>query len=165
MVRGLERFRSSLGMYPEKGDSTTYRRTGRLGRSWAISYTINARGMAGETGTNVEYAHWVQDDELQAWMHRGRWSNTDERVAEQHRGTILADFSTVIEGALSRSSRRNDLAAPIQDQPTAGAAVECTDPVSTLRQSSYAPETWLVYHHPEPVQRPMRLVNQRGVED
>ena len=106
MVRGLERFRSSLGVYPAKGDSTTYRRTGRLGRSWAISYTINARGMTGETGTNAEYARWVQDDELQAWMHRGRWLNTDEQVAQQHRGAILSDFTTVIQGELSRAARR-----------------------------------------------------------
>lgn len=103
LIRGLERFRSSLATYPPKPEGSSYRRTGRLGRSWAISHNITARGIEGETGTKLEYAHWVQDEERQAWMHRDRWRNTDVSVANRHREPILMDFNVTMQEALRRA--------------------------------------------------------------
>ena len=102
MVRGLERFRSDLSTYPPAPPESSYVRTGTLGRSWAIDYTINARGMSGETGTAIPYAPYVQDAERQAWMHEDRWRNTDVAVAQRHRGAILANFSTTIQTEFDR---------------------------------------------------------------
>ena len=103
LVRSLERFRADLAHYPPARTDSTYRRTGRLGRSWAIRYSVTARGIEGETGTNVEYGPYVQDAERQAWMHRGRWDNTDEDVARRHRAAVLADFREVVQGELDRA--------------------------------------------------------------
>ena len=104
LVRSLERFRVDLAHYPSPPEESSYRRTGRLGRSWALRYTVNARGIEGETGTNVEYAQRVQSEELQAWMHRDRW-DTDETIANRHRGAILADFHQEVQAELNRTAQ------------------------------------------------------------
>lgn len=106
LIRGLERFRVDLAHYPAPPADSTYRRTGTLGRSWALRHTINARGIEGETGTNVEYGPFVQEEERQAWMHRGRWDNTDENVANRNRTAILDDFNDVMQAELNRAARR-----------------------------------------------------------
>ena len=103
LVRSLERFRADLAHYPPQREGSRYRRTGRLGRSWAVRHSVTARGIEGETGTNVAHGPFVQDAERQGWMHRGRWENTDEAVAARHRAAALADFQAAVQAELRRT--------------------------------------------------------------
>lgn len=105
LVRGLERFRADLAHYPPPPPDSSYTRTGTLGRSWATRHELGAGRFDGETGTNVDYGPYVQDAERQAWMHRDRWNNTDENVADRHRGAILADFNQTTQEELNRAAR------------------------------------------------------------
>ena len=102
LERSLERLRSSLAQYPEQPPDSDYVRTGTLGRSWDIDYTVEGQTVAGQTGTAVRYAPYVQDAERQAWMHRGRWENTDQGVVDLHRGAVMEEFAVAIRRELDR---------------------------------------------------------------
>ena len=102
LVRSLERLRSSLAQYPEQPPAGEYARTGTLGRSWDIDYTVEGQTVGGQTGTAVRYAPYVQDAERQAWMHRGRWENTDQGVVDLHRGAVIEEFAVAIRRELDR---------------------------------------------------------------
>lgn len=77
----------SVPSYPDAPDSSTYDRTGQLGRSLGSDigggalgepsiYTIKnlgSTGYEGKFGTNLDYADVVIGDGTQAQAHAGRW--------------------------------------------------------------------------------------------
>src|SRR3990172_6913938 len=74
MQRAVFRLQADMAKYPPQ-PPTTYRRTGRLGRSWTTQVTSMGEGLLGEVGTNVIYAPFVQSVSFQSrWMHH--WRNT-----------------------------------------------------------------------------------------
>lgn len=73
---------SSVPSYPAPPASSTYRRTGTLGRSLIIGnmgagnileIKDTGIGIEGRFGTRLHYAQYVIGETTQAWMHRGRW--------------------------------------------------------------------------------------------
>lgn len=77
-----------------------YVRTGKLGQSWTWRIETTASGMYGKVGTNMSYARWVQNDELQARIHRGNWM-TDSGALEHRRAEIVQRFRRAIMAALA----------------------------------------------------------------
>ena len=72
--------------YPAPPETSSYVRTGTLGRSLGSSpaggkgatptvYSVTGTGMniQGTFGTNLSYAKYVIDPDRQAYMHKGRW--------------------------------------------------------------------------------------------
>jgi hypothetical protein len=88
--------------YPPKVDSSVYRRTGTLGRSW--SRRIDGAGLTirGEVGSNANIAPYnrvVQDRERQARVHRGRWI-TVQSAAQRNERAIDEMFRRRLEQVL-----------------------------------------------------------------
>jgi hypothetical protein len=97
--------------YPDPPDTSTYRRTGTLGRTLGIDpggfksgtpdiyevKTLGAYSLA-RFGTRLDYAPYVIGDpgKEQAWMHRGRWW-TLPGVAEKARGKIQQVWETLAD--------------------------------------------------------------------
>lgn len=50
-----------------------YRRSGTLGKSWTTDVRATSENIRGVLGTIRPYAQYVQDEELQAQMHKGHW--------------------------------------------------------------------------------------------
>jgi hypothetical protein len=66
--------------YPPERPGQKYKRTGRLGDSWA---TRTAGPMMRAIYNPTPYAHWVVGDthgNRQAWMHKGRWWIARQKV-------------------------------------------------------------------------------------
>ncbi len=82
--------------YPPQPPTSTYVRTGQLGRSITSLQGAhpNALGRVGELGgdivgiigTNLEYAPYVIDKERQAYMHKGRWYTLQDVVTKASEG-------------------------------------------------------------------------------
>ena len=88
--------RADVKQYPPPPASSTYARTGTLGRSWASRVS----GLRAVIGNITGYAPYVQGADTQAWMHKGRWRTTAD-VARQ-----MADpVKRFIEAALARWAR------------------------------------------------------------
>lgn len=77
-------FSSFLKDYPPQPATSSYRRTGTLGRTWATampSFTMLGNGFEGKIGNATPYASLVQGDGTQARAHEGRWQ-TDMQAIE-----------------------------------------------------------------------------------
>jgi len=107
MERLRKRIAERLATYPPPtgGD---YERTGDLGRGWAQEggVQVDASGtnqfadrVSMELRNPVEYAAWVQDPEMQAGVHRGRWITTQGAI-DAETGPFMSDLQNSIEGAL-----------------------------------------------------------------
>lgn len=100
----------SVPEYPEPPGTSTYTRTGTLGRTLGSSEGGGRSGgkpdiyevkqgpgyTEGEFGTNLSYAPYVIGDNEQAWMHRGRWW-TIATVAERAKDGIERLFQAAAE--------------------------------------------------------------------
>ena len=95
MSRAVLYVQQSVPPYPSPPATSTYRRTGTLGRSTTTAVRDEADGVTGIIGNNVEYAPYVIGRETQAWMHVGRWW-TLEAVVEQQGGEIAEIISNEI---------------------------------------------------------------------
>lgn len=82
------------------GQSDHYRRTGTLGRRWTTKRIRTTTMVGAEIGNNTEYGRWVQDDALQARMHRGRWV-TDVQALEQVDEDVVDDVRSELVNALN----------------------------------------------------------------
>lgn len=77
--------------YPPARRASAYKRTGTLRRSWSRRIEGSGVGTVGIVGSNgymAPYNRRVQDAELQARVHQGRWTNTIQNVRERSRGQI-----------------------------------------------------------------------------
>jgi hypothetical protein len=75
----LDEARDAAAQYPPELPNQVYIRTGDLGEAWATAQPLTAR--TGDTVTVrlqnlTPYAGYVQDEEDQAAIHRGRWDTT-----------------------------------------------------------------------------------------
>lgn len=87
--------------YPPERPAQKYVRTGALGRSYGTE--VEAIGnLTIETLTvGVPYAHWVVDENKQAWMHRGRWWTAQQVLADARDG-IVAIYTKFIDGWVAK---------------------------------------------------------------
>ena len=99
MNRAVLRIQADMQKYPPKPRTSTYRRTGTLGRSWTSDVTNMAEGVRGRVGNRVKYAPFVQSSMFQRPVHRRRWQ-TDRIVLNRQRGAIQADFARAVNQAL-----------------------------------------------------------------
>jgi hypothetical protein len=90
-VRATARLRRPLMTYPPAPVDSSYTRTGTLGRSWTDAVEVSPAEIRATIGTNVGYAPYVQAEEYQAEVHRGRWL-TDVQVMESVQDAIVEDF-------------------------------------------------------------------------
>ncbi len=74
------------------------KRTGRLGRGWAVSQSVSAGGIVTKLSNAVPYARFVQGDS-QASFHRGRWT-TDSIVVSGEVGRLESDAIGTLSSAL-----------------------------------------------------------------
>lgn len=100
MHRAVNQMQRQMQVYPVQNSTSSYARTGTLGRRWTTKVTSSAKGVVGIVGNNVNYAQYVQSERFQAWMHKGRWTNTDEKTVERNRDNIIRDFQQAIDRAL-----------------------------------------------------------------
>ena len=80
--------------YPDPPPGSTYRRTGTLGRLWHQSrpvVKVRKHSMRGTIGNATPYGPYVQDPDLQASVHRGRWRTTQD-VIDERRQDVLNMF-------------------------------------------------------------------------
>lgn len=74
-----------------------YRRTGTLGKKWAIG---NIRWNRVKIGNNTPYARFVQGEEDQSKFHRqGGWQTT-EAIADKEENQVVRDVERGIENYL-----------------------------------------------------------------
>lgn len=106
MVRSLARLQADMANYPPPPSGSSYVRTGDYGKHWTSSVDTDSDGLIGKLGNAVRsrryghaYGPYVGDSELQADVHRGRWT-TDEESAMNNLDAIRDDFANAIEGAL-----------------------------------------------------------------
>lgn len=87
---------NQMQTYPPQRPGSEYVRTGNLRRSWSRQVRGRGQDIRGIVGSNSNVAPYnrrVQDAERQASVHRGRWTNTAQRVAERSRSTIQGFFN------------------------------------------------------------------------
>jgi len=93
-----------LKRYPPTRPQQRYRRTGTLGRSWSVRpITRTSSGwriIIGSNGNIAPYNRYVQDRELQARIHAGRWQ-TAQDIAEQAAPQVQRFADTRIRYALA----------------------------------------------------------------
>lgn len=78
-----------LRTYPPQRP-TPYKRTRTLGRSWQTNVEARGAMVTGRvrsSGQVAPYNRWVQDEVMQASVHRGHWTNTVQAVARARRRT------------------------------------------------------------------------------
>lgn len=84
-----------LQTYPSQRTGSTYKRTGTLRRSWSREIQGDGFALRGIVGSNENMAPYnrvVQDADMQAEIHRGRWTNTAQNVVERNQGAIQDMF-------------------------------------------------------------------------
>lgn len=105
MVRSLARLQAEMAEYPSPPSGSTYRRTGNYGRSWTQEVEESGDGITGTLGNAVRsptgrsYGPYVGDSEMQASVHRGRWT-TDEQALTDNLDAIERDFANAVESTL-----------------------------------------------------------------
>jgi hypothetical protein len=84
---------ANLEIYPPLLPNQVYRRTEKLGKSWAFVARVNLFSVTTVVGNNTPYARKVQDDERQEWIHRGRWRTVQQELvsAKEYAPAIVKD--------------------------------------------------------------------------
>ena len=99
MQRSVYRLQRYMANYPASSATSSYRRTGTLGRRWTTKVKETTSGLEGRIGNNTEYGPWVQSSRFQAGVHQGRWQ-TDEDSIKDNKRAITQDFQNAIDKAL-----------------------------------------------------------------
>lgn len=92
-----------LKEYPPPPPGSTYKRTRSLSNSWhkeIEGHGLLLRGTVGSNDNIAPYNRWVQDEERQAEIHRGRWRNTAQEVLRRNEQNIRSMFSARVRAAL-----------------------------------------------------------------
>lgn len=80
-----------LRTYPPAPRNSTYKRTKTLDRSWSRRFSGSGLDRSVVIGSNENIAPYnrrVQDAEKQARVHRSRWRNTVQGVAERNERNV-----------------------------------------------------------------------------
>lgn len=125
MARSLARLNSFMATYPPKRPqpqpfktdkqrrwffwaikagviTVPYRRTGQLGRSWAMRVQQTATQIIGILDNPTSYGPWVQaPPPQQAMYHAGNWRTTEDAV-KKIGPAVVREFQRVIQTELSR---------------------------------------------------------------
>lgn len=97
--RGSRRLEQRLTAYPSAPAGSSYQRTYQLKRGWGSRFTRSGRGVVSETSNDTPYVQWVQGEEMQARVHRGRWG-TDADAVDLSVPEIAQDALHAFEVAL-----------------------------------------------------------------
>ncbi len=90
-------------VYPPEPADSTYDRTHMLFNSWHREIEgrgLEIRGIVGSNQNIAPYNRWAQDEERQAWMHQGRWTNTAQEVLRRNESAINGMFRARVRAAL-----------------------------------------------------------------
>lgn len=95
-----------LTTYPPAPSGSRYVRTNTLRGSWDVTQpVVSADGVTARVFSNsnvtmtrsgIPYSRYVQDRDMQARQHQGRWTNTVQTVAERSRGFVEGRFAARI---------------------------------------------------------------------
>lgn len=99
MYRAVIEVEGIMKKYPPPRADQKYVRRGTLGRRWTHEVTQTATSITGEVGNNTSYGPWVQSEQFQAWMHRGRWE-TDEGALRTVQPHFVQDAEQAVLQAL-----------------------------------------------------------------
>jgi len=91
-----------LKTYPPPPPNSTYKRTRSLSNSWHKEIEgsgLQIRGIVGSNQNIAPYNRWVQDEDVQAEVHRGRWQ-TAQDVLQRNEQNIRGMFSARVRAAL-----------------------------------------------------------------
>ena len=91
--------------YPPAPAGSTYKRTNTLRRSWSRRIYRDGTAIVGEVGSSgntAPYNRYVQDQTMQATVHRGRWTNTAQETARRNTATIQRYFDRRLREEFSR---------------------------------------------------------------
>lgn len=98
---------SQVPPYPPPPASSTYRRTGTLGRTIGTEVRNLGTVRVGVIGTPTVYGPWVISSNSlmdgrgpQAWMHQGRWWILQE-VVKKAKEAIVAIYREALKGVLN----------------------------------------------------------------
>lgn len=89
---------ADMAQYPTQ-HSTTYHRTGTLGRTWYAAqpeWHYQADQFQASARNPTPYAAFVQGAADQAWMHAGHW-RTDQQIMAARRRDIEGRFRTAAD--------------------------------------------------------------------
>ena len=100
MKRAVLRIQYVMQDYPRAPASSTYTRTGTLGRRWTTKIDESGNGLRGKVGNNTIYGPWVQSERFQTRQHRRTGWVTDLRAVRENEAAIVADFEREIQRAL-----------------------------------------------------------------
>jgi hypothetical protein len=92
-----------LKTYPSPPAGSTYKRTRALSNSWHKEIEgrgLQIRGIVGSNQNIAPYNRVVQDEEMQAQIHRGRWQ-TAQDVLQRNEQNIRGMFGARVRAALS----------------------------------------------------------------
>jgi hypothetical protein len=101
MQKAGARLRTELAKYPAPPPNSTYRRTGKLGRSWTHRVNVNLITTTALIGNNTPYAPDVQGEGTQVPIHQGRWQ-TDLQVLTANIDYIVEEVGARIDELLGR---------------------------------------------------------------
>jgi hypothetical protein len=93
------RLRTEMAKYPPPPPDSKYRRTGKLGRSWAHEVKSSLFAMEAIIGNNTPYAPDVQGEGQQAGIHQGRWQ-TDQEVLDANTHFVLEEIGEEVDKVL-----------------------------------------------------------------
>lgn len=85
--------------YPSQRNGSTYVRTNTLMRSWSRRIEgagLSMRGIVGSSAAIAPYNQFVMNRDVQAAVHRGRWSTVQD-VVELNRAQVAQFFATRLQ--------------------------------------------------------------------
>ena len=94
---------NQMRTYPPQRAGSAYKRTNMLKGSWSRRIEgsgADLTGIVSSNGDAAPYNRLVQDREQQARVHRGRWTNTAQDVAERSIGAVNSMFEVRLRAAI-----------------------------------------------------------------
>lgn len=92
--------------YPPQRMGSKYKRTDVLKNSWSkVGPRREGTAIVGEvasSGQTASYNVYVQDQTMQATVHRGRWTNTAQETARRNQTTVQRYFDRRLREEFSR---------------------------------------------------------------
>ncbi|NIV36791.1 MAG: hypothetical protein GWN58_47360 [Anaerolineae bacterium] len=95
IVEALDPVLEAVRKYPAPPAGSSYRRTGALGRGWTKK--DDAKKGTSSLASSVPYVGYVQDQNMQARVHRGRWETVQSIM-----GRLSRQVTQTVERALVR---------------------------------------------------------------
>jgi hypothetical protein len=99
MDKSVKTLQAVMQRYPPAPPSSSYRRTGTLGRRWVATASGYVGQIQGILANPTPYAPLVVGDEDQAWMHKGRWATVGQQ-AEKQKAKFAGFFQEGIDAAV-----------------------------------------------------------------